>query len=138
MDARLQRAMEEFAKTRDSVSGFQAYRGCGLDTVEGAYGMRDTTSHAFIAFAKAAGVEVPLNAYEFDVASGANPDTTLYRTGQHPTAEYRRAGWHCIVEAPDFFIDFTARQYHQDACYPHIISKNLIGQSAKGAAAGGE
>jgi hypothetical protein len=142
---KLMQVIEKFAETRTTEKSGRMH---GLETVEGAYCMCDSTSDAFIRFAHAAGVTLELSRYDFDLdtticlpeggiqsqPSPRNPDPTLYQRGKHPTAEFHRAGWHAIVETPEFFLDFTARQYHHEACYPHIISKKL----AAAAAAGGD
>ena len=141
---RLMQVIEKFAETRTTKGSGRMH---GLETVEGAHGMCDSTSDAFISFAREHGW-YDLQRYDFDLDIIAclpegvivskphprNPDPSLYQRGKHPVAEFHRAGWHAIVEAPEFFIDFTARQYHQDACYPHLIAKTL----AAAAAAGGE
>lgn len=130
MDDKLKAAIEKFADSRKDR----------LTTPNGAYCMCDSTSDAFIRFAVAEGVTVPLARYDFELTDWIidkdgvghtidhprNPDPTLYQRGQHPAAQFRRAGWHAIVDAGDILIDFTARQYHQDACYPHITSKALL------------
>jgi hypothetical protein len=137
---KLMKAIEKFAETRRA----------NLDTPGGAYCMCDSTSDAFIRFAQEeCDLTIELNRYDFDldtitvggdrivaVPSPRNPDPTLYQRGKHPVAEFHRAGWHAIVETPEFYLDFTARQYHQDACYPHIISKQLTKQLAAAAAGG--
>jgi hypothetical protein len=96
-----------------------------LDNPWGAYCMCDSTSTAFIRFAREAGYTGRLAMYEFDIHSERNPDPTLYQVGQHPTEGYRRARWHCIVETEEFLLDFTAKQYHHEVGYPYLISRKV-------------
>lgn len=140
MSPELQALVNEFAESRRER----------LDTPDGAYCMCDSTSDAFIRFARERNNALYLRRYDFDLndflpvvdpVTGdlterphpRNPDPSLYQTGQHPVAVFHRAGWHAIVEADDCLIDFTARQYHHEAAYPTIIQKK-----AAAAAAGGE
>jgi|ERR1039458_264386 hypothetical protein len=130
MDATLLEIIEKFAAQRHSETApeHSSFRRQGLETPDGAYCMCDSTSYAFIQFARGEGYVGSLMQYCFHIFSNSekgNPDPTLYCIGMHDTATYRKAPWHMIVETPDFFIDFTARQYHSKACYPHIISKNI-------------
>jgi hypothetical protein len=118
----LMTCIQKFADLRRSDGGSPIYEGNGLDTPKGAYCRCDRTSDAFITFAKAAGYNGRLERYDFTLGDARNPDPTLYQLGQHPTEVYRRSSWHAIVETEYFLLDFTAKQYHQDACYPHIIS----------------
>jgi hypothetical protein len=100
--------------------------------------MCDTTSDAFIRYAREHDVTEHLSRYDFYVTEGGigkddgtiewvpsprNPDSTLYARGSHDTENYYKSDWHAIVETPEFFLDFTAKQYHSTACYPHIINK---------------
>ena len=165
----LMEIIEKFAETRSSngAAPESHFRGRGLDTPAGAYCMCDSTSDAFITFARAAGYDGRLARYDFniDISSrndagvreysydSRNPDPTLYTRGQHDTANFAKAGWHTIVETEEFLLDFTAKQYHSQACYPHIISRavahvpvfghhvdvddKLAEQIAKAVAAGG-
>jgi len=107
-----------------------------LETPEGAYLKCDQMAYAFIRFAQDNGVEEYLQTYEFLVTEGwtssPNPDPKTYQLRKHDTASFSTADWHCIVEAPDFFIDFTGRQYLSTVNYPHIIQK----EKAAGAAGG--
>jgi hypothetical protein len=119
--------IEKFAAVRRSDSQNNIFQGAGLDTPEGAYCMCDSTSDAFIRFAQAAGYTGKLKRYDFDCDSARNPDPSLYQRGQHPSANYRRSSWHAIVETEEFLLDFTAKQYHHDACYPHITSREVAG-----------
>ena len=103
-----------------------------LDTPLGAYLMCDRISDAFIEFALSRGF-TQFQRYDFDlVTSNHNPDPTVYQCGKHPVEDFCRAGWHAIVEATDFYLDFTVRQYHHEAAYPYIIAKKAA------AAAGGK
>jgi len=54
--------------------------------------------------------------------SRSNPDPKMYTGGSNEMGT-PRADWHYIVETPECFIDWTARQYFADAPYPHIILK---------------
>jgi hypothetical protein len=130
-------AKQTMATLMEIIEKFAESRRARLDTPEGAYCMCDATSDAFVRFAHAAGYEGELKAYTFDSEverlvdsntwvwepSPRNPDPTLYRRGKHASADFTCCNWHCVVETPEFFVDFTARQYHSNACYPHIISK---------------
>jgi hypothetical protein len=127
MDAKLQEVIEKFADMRRSDGGSYIFQGSGLDTPEGAYCMCDATSDAFIKFARENGYTGRLERYDFDVYTLRNPDTSLYRSGQHDAAKWHCASWHAIVETEEFLIDFTAKQYHSQACYPHIISRKIAG-----------
>lgn len=135
----------KFAASRHSgSSGEGSFYREGLDTPLGAYCMCDTTSSAFIRFAKAAGYMGRLDRYDFDIATERNPDPTLYARGRHDACEYNKASWHSIVETEHFLLDFTAKQYHSNASYPHIISHAVAGipkfngDFAAAAAAGGD
>lgn len=127
----------------EAIFQFAESRRQRLDTPSGAYCMCDSTSDAFIRWARDNGVTVELNRYDFDLNYGGveggiwvskphprNPDPTLYQTGKHDMEVFMCAGWHSIVETPHFFVDFTARQYHSAACYPHIIAKKVAEVSA--------
>ncbi len=127
MDTRLEVIIERFAASRSSASSTKSsFSGYGLDTPMGAYLMCDVTSDAFIRFAAQEGYTGLLQRYSFDVDSARNPDPTLYCRGRHDSDLFYLAGWHVIVETPEFFIDFTAKQYHTQACYPHIISRKIM------------
>ena len=45
-----------------------------------------------------------------------------------------KSDFHCVVETPELYIDFTARQYTKTAPYPHIIRKDV----RRAATAGGK
>jgi hypothetical protein len=136
MDTRLEVIIEKFAASRGSdrsaaTSSYGyadhtlSYRHA-LDTPQGAYLMCDATSDAFIYFAAQEGYTGLLQRYSFDVDSARNPDPTLYCRGRHDSDLFYLAGWHVIVETPEFLIDFTAKQFHTQACYPHIISRKIM------------
>jgi hypothetical protein len=129
-------AIRTFAESRRTAGDY--FSGDGLDTAKGAYCRCDSTSDAFICYAREHDVTEHLSRYDFnvterigkddgtierDVPSPRNPDPTLYARGSHDTENYYKSGWHAIVETPEFFLDFTAKQYHSTACYPHIINK---------------
>lgn len=135
MSPELQKLVNEFAESRRAR----------LDTPDGAYCMCDSTSDAFILFARERNGAI-LCRYDFElddwvvdkngvgqtIVNPRNPKPELYQRGKHPVAEFHRAGWHAIVDAGDCLIDFTARQYHQDAEYPTIIAKKAAAAAAGG------
>jgi len=139
----LMQIIKTFADTRHSANS-ERYQGEmeGLDTPAGAYCMCDSTSDAFITFARAVGYQGELGRYDFviyshgtspySVGENVNPDPTLYSLGTHDSVNFAKSSWHAIVKTEHFFVDFTARQYHTDACYPHIISLNLAAAAAAG------
>jgi hypothetical protein len=96
-------------------------------------------SQAFMEFLQLEKVEhccIPgeeIGVYQFCVRSedrlrgnkdNPNPDPSTFILGSNE-AGYRRADWHCIVETPIGFIDWTARQYTDKVPYPYIIPKPL-------------
>jgi len=141
----LLKLIEQFAATRHSDVGGVRANGQGLDTAQGAYCMCDTTSDAFIRYAHEQGYTGRLARYDFNLdewvqdADGSrlvphtrNPDPTLYSRGMHDREQFNKSGWHAIVDTEFFFLDFTAKQYHTDACYPHIISHQIAAAAAAG------
>jgi hypothetical protein len=134
----LMKLIEKFAESRHSKNCEPGLY--GLDTPDGAYCMCDSTSDAFIRFARTEGYQGELSRYDFsiyphgvDYAFGQhNPDPTLYSLGKHDSAAYNKSSWHAIVKTSYFYVDFTAKQYHTDACFPHIISLNLAAAAAAG------
>jgi hypothetical protein len=142
----LLKLIEQFAATRRTgCHGTASYRDEGLDTAKGAYCMCDSTSDAFIRYAHEQGYTGRLERYDFNLdewveeASGSrwvphtrNPDPTLYSRGMHDREQFNKSGWHAIVDTDYFFVDFTAKQYHTDACYPHIINHQIAAAAAAG------
>jgi hypothetical protein len=113
----LAEVIETFADSRRTGFGLE-----GLDTPLGAYLMCDAMSDAFIRFAAAAGYTGKLKRYDFHCSDERrNPDPSLYKQVMHDTMDdIQCCNGHVIVETEEFFIDFTAKQYHSQACYPHI------------------
>jgi hypothetical protein len=82
----------------------------------------DYATIRFIEFAKQHGI-TELKGYCFELSSCKNPAPQVYQLGVHPIVKESMCDWHCIVEAPDFYIDFTVQQYKHTARHPYIIRK---------------
>jgi hypothetical protein len=116
-------------------------------TQKGALYMCDTASPMFVKFLREAGLAdlVHAKTYSFFVGKRVaqpctgcayengvcridcedrhhNPDPSIFITGSNEMGS-SRADWHQIVETDDFYIDWTARQYVENAPFPHIIPK---------------
>jgi hypothetical protein len=109
-----------------------------LSDPDGAYLMCDRVSAAFVGFCLQNQIE-SARTYGFDVVpcydfddSNPNPDPEFYVNGLHDTHHWRVAVWHCIVETPEFFVDFTARQYRSTCAFPLIIPKKAAAAAAGG------
>jgi hypothetical protein len=116
-------------------------------TAEGAAWQCDKASTDFLVLCGFHRVPELVNDYSFVVDGTSaygprpNPDPMFYKRQRHDTlTETDRYGteqpvitssWHMIVETPDFWIDFTAKQYYSEAEYPKFIMKHAA------AAAGG-
>jgi len=106
-----------------------------------AYCQCESASELFIALCNEHGI-TGINKYTFCLYNKAtfrsrcdkdNPDPDMFppQAGTHVEtneAGQHMADWHCIVETPEFLIDFTARQYRASAPYPFIIPKDAIGK----------
>jgi hypothetical protein len=97
----------------------------------------DYTSEQFIRFCQRLEVPAKLKTYAFELESVRNPAPWVYQLGLHPIVQDSVCDWHCIVEAPDFYIDFTVRQYKHTAQHPLIIRKVTKRNRALTLAAGG-
>jgi len=52
-----------------------------------------------------------------------NPAPEAYPLGHHDTGDWDNCPGHTFVSTPNFFVDFTARQYRSTNPYPLIIPK---------------
>lgn len=110
---------------------------CYLAHPEGAHLMCDRVSAQFVGFCLRNQIDCA-HTYSFDVfpqcddfaAPHPNPDPQFYVAGPHDTHPWKVASWHCIVETPEFFIDFTARQYRSTCAFPLIIPKKATAAAA--------
>lgn len=96
-----------------------------------AYGMCQSMTEKFIEFARDNGYEGTLRRYSFyaDEQPELNPDREMYNVVDERGIlrknenGFTMCGWHCIAEADECFIDFTARQYSLKNPFPAIIHK---------------
>lgn len=102
-----------------------------LEDAREAWGECDTMSHRFIAFAREHGHL--LGTYAFDANSPNNPAPEWYNVDDETggrlvnDAGCKMCSWHCVVDAGECLIDFTARQYQtpeHPMPFPLIIPMN--------------
>lgn len=102
-------------------------------TQRGALHQCDAASHLFVEFLVINMIAHTNEAVAFDFYLDGmprkNPDPEMYCLGENESG-HLRSSWHCIVETKNFFIDWTARQYHQHADFPLIIQKKADAAAA--------
>jgi len=97
-----------------------------------AYCQCEYATSLFLALCKKHGI-TETRRYTFCLCDKNNPDPDMFPpeagkgSVKNESGKYM-ADWHCIVETPEFLIDFTARQYKASAPYPFIIPKDAIGK----------
>ncbi len=113
------------------------------ETQAGAFLQCDTASLKFLEWLSAKDkMRLDIDWYYFDCrgegheGDGYNPKPDFYvgsGTRNDQMGE-RQSDGHCILANPDFFVDFTARQYWSTAAYPLLIPR--AGYLSMSAAAG--
>lgn len=70
-------------------------------------------------------IELDIKRFEFDIKDCHGLYPTIYKDGVNESGT-SRALWHCIVSTKNVLIDWTARQYVEDAPFPLIIVKRHL------------
>ncbi len=63
--------------------------------------------------------------FEFDIEESTGIYPSVYKDGDNESG-HSRAPWHCIVDTKNVLIDWTARQYVENAPLPLIIVKRYL------------
>jgi hypothetical protein len=97
---------------------------------DAAWGQCDVTTNAFIKFAYEQGYVGTLKQYTFWCDSEKttydqpNPAPEFYGESRNPymnESGVMTCTWHCVIDAGEILIDFTARQYSKSLAFPLII-----------------